>query len=321
MLYPWRSTWVRLAAAAVGAVAAAVVVVTVIAAPASAHVTLNTGSAATGSTVDGAGAGFSPRGSAVELRLDRPTGSALWSGAPDRSGSIAFSFTVPAAKAGSHRVVATQTDRDGQPVDGTPATAPLEVTSAPPSDAVTQSPPPQDQQGDQQKQPGSQSQVPVPLVTTAPGVPGALAAPAVPVPAPAPAAAAPPAAAPPVVFSLPAHEVTHLTNPPPQVATLWRFDGAVPSATTASVAVTALAAPSPAASTRSHEAPSVLQLVALAVLITSAIVLIATALQLRGEAAPAPAAAATAPQPQPATRRSATMRSPDLWSGSPARLR
>jgi hypothetical protein len=135
------------------------------------------------------------------------------------------------------------------------------------------------------------------------------------------AAAPPSAAGPPVVFSLPAHTATRLTNPPPQVATLWRVDGAVPNGATAAAPVTAPAAPAPATSTGSSASRSVLTLVALAVLIASAIVLIATTLQVRSAAATAPQAAPEAPQRQRVRRRSATMRSPDLLSGSPAHLR
>lgn len=316
MLYPWRSTWVRLAAAAVGAVAAAVFAVTVIAAPAAPHIALAANSAASGSTVSGSGGGFSPAGSAVQLHLDRPTAATLWSGAPDRGGAVAFSFTVPSVAAGSHTIVATQTGRDGDPVSGTPATAPLQIpAAASPSTAATQSAQPQNQQGSQLKQPGSQPHVPsqvpgVSSVTTAPSNPDT------------PATVAPPAvAAPPVLFTVPGRGATRLTNPPPQVATLWRVDGAVPTAKTTAAPVTAPAAPRPAASAGSRETPSVLQLVALAALIVSAIVLIATTLQLRSAEPPAPAVSGKAAQRGRAGRRSPTMRSPDLWSGSPARYR
>lgn len=317
MLYPWRSTWVRLAAAAVGIVSAAIVAVTVIAAPAPAHISLHASSAATGSTVTGSGSGFIPYG-AVQLNLDRTSGSTLWSGAPDRGGSVAFSFTVPAAAAGSHTVIATETGRDGQPVSGTTATAPLQITAgSPPSAAATQSGQPGNQ-GSQQKQPGSQphgqSQGPGVVSVTAPSGP---ASPSTIAP---PAADAPPAPAPPVVFTLPHPSATRLTNPPPQVATMWRVDGAVPNSATAPARVTP-AAPSPATSTGSREAPSALQLVALAVLVASAIVLIATTLRLRSAEPAAPGLVRDTPQRHRARRRSATMRSPDLWSGSPARLR
>ena len=308
MLYPWRSIRVRLAAAAVGSLAAAIVAVTVIAAPAVAHIALHDASAASGSTVDGTGGGFSPAGSTVQLHLDRSTASTLWSGAPDRDGAVTFTFTVPSAAPGSHTVVATQTGRDGDPVAGTPTTAPLQITAASaPSPTASQAGQPQNGQRSQQKQPG-QPQVPgVSSVTAAPAITGT------------PATVAPPAAAPPVVFSLPTHIAPRLTNSPPQVATLWRVGGAVPGA--ASAAAPAPAAPTPATSTGSRKAPSVLTLVALAVLVASAIVLIATTLQLRSAKATTPEAAPVAPERRPAQRRSATMRSPDLWSGSPARLR
>ena len=320
MLYPWRSTCVRLTAAAVGAVAAAVVAVTVIAAPASPHITLSTGRAASGSTVDGSGGGFSPQGSSVQLHLDRSTGSTLWSGAADRSGAVAFSFTVPSVAAGSHTVVATQTGRDGEAVSGTPATAPLQITAASPaSAAATQSAQPQNQQASQQKQPGSQPhgqpQVPgASPVTTAPSAPSTSAT------AGPPVVSVPPAAAPPVVFSLPAHGATRLANPPPQVATMWRVAGAVPNVG-GTAPVSTPARPSPAASAGSRASPQVLTLLALAVAIASAIVLIAATLQLRS--ADPPAAPAERPEPQRprSSRRKPTVRSPDLWSGSPARLR
>lgn len=289
---------------------------TVIAAPAPAHIELNASSAATGSTVTGSGSGFTPSG-AVQLTLDRTSGATLWSGAPDRGGSVAFSFTVPATAAGSHTVIATETGRDGHP-SGTTATAPLRITAAsPPSAAATPSGQPATQ-GSQQKQPGTQPheqpQVPGIASVTAPSGP---ASPSTIAP---PAAEAPAAPAPPVVFTLPHPSAVRLTNPPPQVATMWRVDGAVPSSTTAPAPVT-LPAPSPATSTGSREAPPALQLVALAVLVASAIVLIATTLQLRSAEPAAPGPVRDAPQRHRARRRSATMGSPDLWSGSPARLR
>jgi hypothetical protein len=302
LLYPWRSTWVRLTAAAVGVVAAAIVVVTGIAAPAPAHIALNASRAATGSTVTGSGSGFIPDGS-VRLTLDRTSGSTLWSGAPDRSGSVAFSFTVPAAAAGSHTVVATETGHDGQPVSGTTATAPLRITAAsPPSAAATQSAQP-GTEGSAQKQPGSQPhgqpRVPGVASVTAPSGPASLSTIA------PPGADASPAPAPPVVFTLPDPGAKRLTNPPPQVATMWRVEGAVPNSATAQARVT----------------PEALQLVALAVLVASAIVLIATTLRLRNAEPAAPGLVRDAPQHHRARHRSATMRSPDLWSGSPARLR
>ena len=291
---------------------------TVIAAPAPAHIALSNASAASGSTVTGSGSGFSPVGNPVQLHLDRSSASTLWSGAPDRSGAVAFSFTVPAAT-GSHTIVATQTGRDGEPVDGTPATAPLQITAASAASAPTQSGQPPNDQGIQQKQPGSQphGQPQVPGVSSGPPATG-VTTPVVPR-----AAAAPPAPGPPVVFTLPGHNTTRLTltNPPPQVATLWRVDGAVPNSATVAAPITAPAAPAPATSTGSREAPSALTLAALAVLVASAIVLIATTLQLRSADDLAPQSVPAVPQRQQAQRRSATMRSPDLWSGSPARLR
>ena len=232
---------------------------------------------------------------------------------------MAFSFTVPPAT-GSHTIVATQTGRDGEPVDGTPATAPLQITAASaPSPAATQPGQPQSDQGMQQKQPASQPHgQPQP-----PGVSPVAPAPNATTPVAPPAAAAPAASGPPVVFSLPAHNTTRpaLANRPPQVATLWRVEGAVPSAATTAAPVTTPANPAPATSTGSREAPSALTLVSLAVLVASAIVLIATTLQLRSAEDATPEAAPAAPQRQWAQRRSATMRSSDLWSGSPARLR
>ena len=315
MLYPWRSTWVRLAAAAAGAIAAAIVAVTVIAAPAVAHIALHNASASSGSIVDGSGGGFSPIGSTVQLHLDRSNGSTLWSGAPDRGGAVTFSFTVPSVAPGSHTVVATQTDGDGDPVAGTPATAPLQITAASaPSPTATQAGQPQNGEDSQQKQPASQPH-------GQPQLPGVSSVPAAPTIARSPATVAPQAVAPPAVFSLPTHTATRLTNPPPQVATMWRVDGAVPSAATVGAPLIAPAAPAPATSTGSREAPSVLTLAALAVLVASAVVLIATTLQLRSAGVTTPEAAPAAPRRQRAQRRSATMRSPDLWSGSPARLR
>ena len=286
---------------------------TVIAAPAAAQIALHSASAASGSTVEGSGSGFSPAGNAVQLHLDEPDGSTLWSGAPDRGGAVMFSFTVPSAAPGSHTVVATQAGRDGEPVDGTPAMAPLQITNASGSPAPTQQGQPQNGEGNQQKQPASQSH-------GQPQVPGVSSVTAVPSIAGTPVTVSPPAAAP-VVFSLPTNATTRLTNPPPQVATMWRVDGAAPSATTVTGPLVAPTRPAPATSTGSREAPSALTLVALAVLVASAVVLIATTLQLRSAEVTTPEAAPAAPQRQRAQRGSATMRSADLWSGSPARLR
>ena len=308
MLYPWRSTWVRLVAAAVGCLAAAILAVTVLAAPVYAHIALDSATAATGSTVEGSGSGFSPFGSAVQLHLDQPAAPALWSGAADRGGAVAFSFTVPSVASGSHSIVATQTGRDREPTPGTPATAVLRITAAAAaSPAATQA-----GTGNQQKQP------------QAPGASAASTArstAAVPATVSSPQTTGPLAAGSPVVFSLPTHAAARLPNPPPQVATMWRVDGAVPRVATVAAPVAARATPAPVTSTGERAAPSVPALAALAVLVGAAIVLIATTLQLRRGHAPTPEVAASAPRRQRGQRRGATVRSPDLWSGSPARLR
>jgi len=91
-----------------------------------------------GSTVDGTGSSFaSSTGTQaatnggvnpVEVHFNSLDGAVVWSGMPDGTGKIAFSFQVPQnAAPGPVTIVATQTDRSGKPVNGTPARTAFEV--------------------------------------------------------------------------------------------------------------------------------------------------------------------------------------------------
>jgi predicted secreted protein len=267
----------------------------------------------------------------VQISLGRSGGSVLWSGPPDHGGAVAFSFTVPSVAPGSYTVVATQTDEDGDPVDGTPASAPLQVTAAAsPSASTSPAGNPPGPQGQQSNNPKPANAPPVPHgqpqlaspVTSMPAGPATQGT--APVGGSTPAPPAPVLKAPAPVASSPPERATHLLNPPPQVATMWRVDGAGPSSVPAppsTLTTVNSAGPgvAPATSTGSREAPSVLTLAALAVLIASAIVVIATTLQLRTEDVPEVAPVRDTPRRQRASRRSATLSSG--WSGSPARLR
>ena len=70
-----------------------------------------------------------PEGAGVDPR----TGTVLWSGRPDASGSIAFSFQVPDVDPGSYTLIATQNDpnRAGFAASGTPARVSFQVTPSP----------------------------------------------------------------------------------------------------------------------------------------------------------------------------------------------
>ncbi len=91
-----------------------------------------------GSTVDGTGTSFaSSTGTQaalnggvnpVEVHFNSLDGAVMWSGMPNGTGKIAFSFRVPQnAAPGPVTIVATQTDRSGKPVNGTPARTAFEV--------------------------------------------------------------------------------------------------------------------------------------------------------------------------------------------------
>lgn len=297
-------------AGAAGVVAAAVIAVTVVAAPPSARIVLRGSSAASGSTLDGFGDGFDPSGSNVQISLSGPSGSGgptVWFGKPDHSGSFVFGFTVPSTAPGAYSVLAVQTSPDG----GLQATAPLQITGAPGSDDDN------DQSGQGDHSQPSQPPQPVPSgpAATAASNPSSTVSTAA-----APATSGMAASADRPVFGAALGGYLRLPNPPPQVATMWRVAGAGPASATTVATIRAPAAAAPATSAGSRDAPSVITLAALGVVIASAIVVIATTLQLRSPEGPL-SALVPEPQRQAATRRSATLRSSDLWGGSSARVR
>ncbi|MGH9176963.1 MAG: hypothetical protein ACRD0N_00205, partial [Acidimicrobiales bacterium] len=90
--------------------------------------------ATSGATVAGVGKNFIPHGAdrpstePVVVRFNSRTGTPLWSGRPDASGNISFSFTVPDVAPGQHTIIATQNDANGNPASGTPARVAFTVT-------------------------------------------------------------------------------------------------------------------------------------------------------------------------------------------------
>lgn len=89
---------------------------------------------ATGTDVNVTGSSFqtADRGaSAVSIRWNAIDGPVLAQVAPDASGSITATITVPAnLQPGDYILVATQTDKTGQPAFGTPARLAFEVTGS-----------------------------------------------------------------------------------------------------------------------------------------------------------------------------------------------
>ena len=176
-----------------------------------ASLSVNTQSADSGATVSGTGKGFSnahggaPSSEPVVLHLDSRTGPVLWSGRPDSSGAIEFSFQVPRTAAGSYALIATQNNADGVPVSGTPARAAFTV-AGPISEAIAAA------AAAPVTEPAAAPAVaaaPAPVAAPAPAAtpartvaaPRVRVAPAAPVAAPAPAAA-------PVATPAPAVEAT-----------------------------------------------------------------------------------------------------------------
>lgn len=104
------------------------------------------GQAAPGSDVQVTGSSFQTTdkgASAVSVRWNAVDGPVLASLAPDASGSISGTITVPAnLQPGDYILVATQTDKTGQPAFGTPARLAFEVsgtaTAAPAAAPATQ---------------------------------------------------------------------------------------------------------------------------------------------------------------------------------------
>lgn len=102
-----------------------------------ATLSVSPGEAVAGTTVSGTGKNFRPHGSdpaatePVVVRFNSRTGTALWSGRPDASGSVNFSFTVPAVEPGQYTIIATQNTSSGAPASGTPARVAFTVTPSP----------------------------------------------------------------------------------------------------------------------------------------------------------------------------------------------
>lgn len=188
----------RVAGAACAVVFAACAAITVHADPGHARISLQPASAVPGADVGGSGSGFLPSAT-VQVSFGSATGPVLWTGTPDTSGAIAFSFTVPNAPPGTYWIVAGQSYANGNPVPGNPARASLDVLAA----------------------------------ATAPPAPAPSTAPAPTPPAPTDDPAATPTPTPtPLALSLsPATPPPHGNGRPrpPQVASLWRVGGADPS--------------------------------------------------------------------------------------------
>lgn len=216
--------WTRLVVgAACGLALAALAVSSAFAEGGHARITLGTNSASPGAAIQGAGSGFSPTGSAVQISFNSVDGPTLWTGRPAGNGTVSFSFTVPNAPPGSYPIVATQSLEDGSPAPGTPARTTLVVAAATPAPTPEASLVP--------TQPAQVAPAPhadPPAATPAPPDPTAApadptAAPADPTTAPAdPTAAATPSPSPAPAFS-------GVRPRPPQVSTLWRVGGADPS--------------------------------------------------------------------------------------------
>lgn len=150
-----------------------------------------------GAVVNGFGKGFnSSHGGAssaepVVVRFGSRTGPVVWSGRPDASGGVQFSFVVPKVDPGQYTLLAMQNNADGQPAPGTPARASFEVTGVAPAPAPVQEALPAEQSATP-----APAAAPAPRATAAPRVRVAPAARAA-TPAAAPAAATPaPVAAP-----------------------------------------------------------------------------------------------------------------------------
>jgi len=102
-----------------------------------ASLSINPGAADAGQTVSGFGSAFSgtmggaPSAEPVVVRFNSRTGPVLWSGRPDASGNVSFSFATPKAAPGQYTIIAMQNNADGQPAPGTPARASLQITGQP----------------------------------------------------------------------------------------------------------------------------------------------------------------------------------------------
>jgi len=197
----------RVQARTVGLVAAAVAVPLVAASiayacAALASLSVNPGAAEAGQTVTGYGQSFSnthggsPSVEPVVVRFNSRSGPVLWSGRPDSSGNISFSFVVPKAAPGQYTIIATQNNADGQPAPGTPARAAFQVTGTPEPAAAPVAVAPAEPPAPAAPA-AATSPAPAPRAVTRTVAPAPAAAPApAPVAAPAPEAAVAPAPVP-----------------------------------------------------------------------------------------------------------------------------
>ena len=177
-----------------------------------------------GATIAGVGKNFIPHGTdrpstePVVVRFNSRTGTPLWSGRPDASGNIAFSFTVPDVAPGQYTIIATQNDANGLPASGTPARVAFTVAPS----AVQELPiavAPADEPAAAEPAPAAapaETATPAPATRPTPRV--RVAPPAAPAPAatatPAPAAAAPAPEATPAPVAEPAPAVTPAPETP-----------------------------------------------------------------------------------------------------------
>lgn len=183
-----------------------------------ATLSLDKTSGVVGDTVSGTGSGFSgmmganaanvPASPApVDIHFGARNGQILWTGLPDASGKITFSFRVPDAGPGEYVVFATQTQPNGSAVSGTPARAAFTVNgpvaAAAPVAAAPLDPTPVAETAPAPGQTATPAPAAAPRVRVAPAArltpaPAAAPAPVAPIPvaeaAPAPVAAPAPAA-------------------------------------------------------------------------------------------------------------------------------
>ncbi len=81
-----------------------------------------------GASVAITGQAFDPGSSVVSLHWNTAQGPVLATTTPDAGGNITATVTIPKdATAGYYVIIATQTDKDGQPVFGTPARTSIQV--------------------------------------------------------------------------------------------------------------------------------------------------------------------------------------------------
>lgn len=126
------TTQKRLLVLVLGAMAAVVMAASVaFACAAITTLTLESGTAAAGSTVDGRGDAFR-HGDGFEnvvLSFESRDGQQLWTGPVAEDRTVQYSFTVPNVAPGHYALIATQLTADGKPVPGSPARTTLQVTA------------------------------------------------------------------------------------------------------------------------------------------------------------------------------------------------